>query len=358
MTDTSGVSGGMGVSEQSKTKEIAPPSRINNWWHADLSMKDYLETIDPDKFVMQSDNPKEAADWINKSYATYKKANQEALDFWKKTAYDPYASKNPEPEGVKPDSFYGARFMEDRALEQAGKPPVEYDFYNNYVKQIETNQKNDKANKIATALEQAAPLFTPVLDEQGNVIAPAALTLEEYTGGIDDGIIYDPNMPDSEFNYGKTQYVYQNGNLSEAEEWFRSQDHLMGGNWRLPEFTDQGGYQYTGPGVAMNNNPLRFLDIQNFTNLQRFMNDSKVNGSAAINPSFTPGIEFQLLPGANKSVGTDDTNFGDMPGDGGWGDGWGGGWGGGSSGYGPNYYDNQYRLRKNQYFSQLARWVI
>ena len=311
---------------------------------------------------------------------------------------------------AQPGTLYGNRFIAQRAAQNYAYPPDNTNkFLTDYQGMDQARDKVGKLNQLDYALTQASPFFQPITDEFGNVLAPAPLTPKEYAEGVEDGKIYDPNMPDSLPKYGKTELVIENGQLIPYEMWYRAktdQMGLFGGNWNLPMFSDTEGYQYNAPGMNFQGNQMRWLDIQNFVNLKNFENKTnkvgvKTDGTMgqpgqAMPFGFNPGIDFQIPNQIHSGTEmVEDPNLGeDLGGGGGGGGGWGdsggygpsywgnpnssgyygnqnygpnywgnsGGYGsngyGGSNSYGPNYQNNQYGLRKGQYFSQLARWVI
>ena len=337
--------------------------------------------------------PKTFSDWMN--YNPFSDAFGEVMGAgWE----DP---------GTDLETVFGRRYSQELA-EKNYAYPSDNRFLTDYQGMDQARETGGKAYQLEYALNQASPFFQPITDEYGNVLAPAPLTPKEYAAGVTDGKIYDPNMSDSLPQYGKTQLVIEDGQLIPYEMWYRSKVDemgLFGGNWNLPMFSDTEGYQYNAPGMNFQGNQMRWLDIQNFVNLKNFENKTnkigiKTDGTMgmpgqAMPFGFNPGIDFQIPNQIHSGTETvEDPNLGeDLGGGGGWG-GWGdsggygpsywgnpgssgyygnqnygpnywgnsGGYGSngysGSNSYGPNYQNNQYGVRKGQYFSQLARWVI
>lgn len=328
------------------------------------------------------DDPVRALEGINTKYQEwYGQLNLPALDIPDKSKPDmPYSNyyygSPPNEAGLarqryfetpltKPVDFlnintaFGQRALEDRSSLLSGQETTKSDYWTKPLKsKLNEIQQIMDVQPINDAINRAAPLFTPMLDENGEMLAPALMTPTEYIDGLEDQTIYDPLLPDSKFSYGKTQLVFQDGKLIPAEEWYRTVgDHLIGGNWELPEFTDQGGYQYNSRQNWAN--PSMAIGLEN-KSLQNAMNDAKITGNQFINPNFYPHINYQLYDEVMAGNEMIDDSYGE--GDGGYGYGEGGygyGYGYGSSGgYGPNYYNDAYRQNKGQYYSQLARWVI
>ena len=389
------------------------PAQFNRWLDSFEQPEKALEVVEKDY-----QNWKSGVDAIQEQNANlynnpYK--NPEKPSFAEMLGYNPTSNAFGEMLGVgwkdpnvNAETLYGQRYMQENATKDY---PVRPDFTNKFLTDYQGREENKKkAGKdiaLSFALNQARPFFQPITDEQGNVIAAPPLTQVEYMDGVADGTIYDPNMPDSKPQYGKTALVIENGQMIPYEMWYRSKTNnmkLMGGNWNLPMFSDTEGYQYNAPIMNLNGGALKWLDIQNFVNLKNFENKTnkvgmKTDGTMgkpgqAMPFGFNPGIDFQI-PNQIQS-GTEmveDPNLGeDLGGGGGWGGGGGGGFGpsywgnpgssgyygsqnyspgywgnsggygsngySGSNSYGPNYQSNQYGLRKGQYFSQLARWVI
>lgn len=405
---------------------VTPTSKLNQL--ETTGRPAYFNNINnPNHWASQFTEPEKALQILEQQYQDYKtsmeqqtRANEEAakaqedqkktLTYWMGTANSlplPNFTQSPVSE-LDPNSLFGQRLMQDRSAENTGRNPDKDVWLNGYKAYNQNRTKLQTAEKINLALEKASPIFLPITDEQGNVVAPAAFTPQEYMKGIEDGDIYDPDMPESNFKYGKTSMVFASipgvpgKQLLPAEVWYRSRDHLLGGNWNLPLFSDTEGYQYNAPMMSFGS-PARWLDIQNFRNLKDFENRNKGGvkedgtpglPNQGLKPGFVPGIDFLNLPAL-----TTEDEFVDQGeetgGDGGFGGGGGGGGGGfgpsywgnpsssgyygntsfspgywgnnggygssgynGSGSYSPNYQSNQYGTRKGQYFSQLARWVI
>lgn len=153
-----------------------------------------------------------------------------------------------EDPGVDLETPFGRRYTNELLYKNYSYKP-DFNFLTNYQSMVQDREKFGRLNQVNYALSQAAPLFLPITDELGNVLAPAPFTPKEYEKGISDGSIYDPSMPDSNFKYGQTSLVYaeipgQPGKqLLPAEVWYRSQDRLLMGD-NYSGFTDQYGYTH------------------------------------------------------------------------------------------------------------------
>lgn len=277
----------------------------------------------------------------------------------------PYQSLSFSPPPPEPtdtldlDTAFGQRGLVDRNNTLQNEETTGSDYWSKPLEsKLEEIKRIQEMQPIKDAVNRAAPLFTPLLDENGEVLAPALMTPSEYIKGLEEQTIFDPLLPDSKFQFGKTQLVYQDGKIMPAEEWYRTVgDHLIGGNWELPEFSDQGGTEYNSRQNWAN--PSMAIGLEN-KSLRNAMNHAKITGNQFINPNFYPHINYQLydqVVSGNEQV---EDSYGEGDGDYGYGygDGYGYGYGGSSGGYGPNYYNDAYRQNKGQYYSQLARWVI
>lgn len=283
----------------------------------------YFNNInDPIKWAEQYTDPVKALDYLDYQYQVNKKdmVAQMAEDNASPPigigyTFGDYLNWYQKPTYADADTLFGARFVNDRALELAGKEPTGNYWKDQYL-DYEINKKDlSKAEQISLALEKASPVFQPITDEQGNVVAPAMLTPEEYMKGLTDNTIYDANLPGSEFNYGTTELVYENGQLIPAEIWYRKTDRLMGGNWRLPHFSDTAGYEYNPPPMTNLNQTgaSNWLGLQNFVYLQKFINDNKVGVKSdgtiglpnqGMAPGFVPGVDYQILPALDNGEGS------------------------------------------------------
>lgn len=333
---------------------------------------------------------------------------------------NPYTAAALGQEYTKPTNFsfdpttsFGKRFI----AEQGGITIPTYQ------EQREAEVKRKEAQKEQAAkdkrMAELVDYFTPMQDDNGNVIWQPAMGLDDYVKGVKDGTIYDPEDPNSVFTspehsyigndvdgtydhsqgygYGSppsktgkqpTQYVFtdmgdgQGTRFVSAMEYFRRQDRLMGGNQLIPMYTDQ---------HDKDGNPLQDTYLwnnqrsagQNITLQNKFWGKQAQEqmifdrgGGAGVNhgmqPGFTPGFDWQMLPALTADFsGIEEAP---APTDTGW---WGGGGGGGGGGYGyggsgyagryggygrgynnGGYYGNQYRDEANGFFNQLARWVI
>ena len=269
-------------------------------------------------------------------------------------------SPPPEPtDTLDLDTAFGQRGLVDRNNTLQNVETTGSDYWSKPLEsKLEEVKRIQEMQTIKDAVNRAAPVFTPLLDENGEVLAPALMTPDEYIKGLEEQTIFDPLLPDSKFQFGKTQLVYQDGKIMPAEEWYRTVgDHLIGGNWELPEFTDQGGYQYNSR--THWDNPSMAIGIENKA-LQNAMNDARITGNQFINPNFYPHINYQLYDQVVVDNEQVEDSYGEGDGDYGYGygDGYGYGYGYGGGSYGPGYYTDAYRQDKGQYYSQLARWVI
>lgn len=374
-----------GPAEYRKPRKNQPASfdtgTIKAW--SEMQNKPLSEMTSDELYMYANmyDDPVRGLEGINTKYQEwYGQLNLPALDSPDNKADIPYSNyyygSPPNEAGLarqryfetpltKPVDFlnintaFGQRALDDRTSLLSGQETTKSDYWTKPLKsKLNEIQQIMDVQPINDAINRAAPLFTPMLDENGEVLAPALMTPDEYIKGLEEQTIFDPLLPDSKFRFGKTQLVYQDGKIMPAEEWYRTVgDHLIGGNWELPEFTDQGGYQYNSRQNWAN--PSMAIGLEN-KSLQNAMNDAKITGNQFINPNFYPHINYQLYDEVVSGNEMIDDSYGE--GDGGYGYGEGGygyGYGYGSSGgYGPNYYNDAYRQNKGQYYSQLARWVI
>ena len=340
----------------------------------------------PIRWAEQYTDPGQAMRWLDQRYLGFKKQTDSGFDDYERaveqshqlpTTYAgwigktsaPFASAFAEVLGlpisgkkqptIDPNQLFGKRYMVDRSAELNNEfyKTDPHQFEELYADHARNQAEAKEAAIIDAALTRAAPVFAPLLDENGNVLAPALMTPKEYADGLKNQEIFDPLLPDSKFSYGKTKLVFQDGKIKPAEEWYRDMgDHLIGGNWELPEFTDQGGYQYNSR--THWDNPSMAIGIENKA-LQNAMNDARITGNQFINPNFYPHINYQMYDQVVGSHEYVEDGYGDGGG-GGYGDGYGYGYGDGYGGgsYGPGYYTDGYRQDKGQYYSQLARWVI
>lgn len=289
-----------------------------------------------------------------------------------------------EDPGINPETLYGWRYSQELQDKNYANHQ-DRSFLAGYRDWAQDREEFAKLIQLETALTRASPLFQPILDEQGNVLAAPLFTPDEYVDGLTEGTIYDPNMPDSKFKYGKTALVYaaipgEPGlQLLPAEAWYRSQDRLLMGN-NYSGFTDQYGYTHfnksylpnvTSSDISAKNmgvpiwdfNPANFAmgpftkehpaprlnaqySLQSTTDYQNVIDYQKSTpwlnlpfyGPPAPGQQFVDGqpAQYAVLPALTPEE-TQTPTVEPPAGDGGWG-GW-GGWGD-SGGYGPSYWGN------------------
>lgn len=274
-------------------------------------------------------------------------------------------------------------------------------------------QQFAETTAIQDAYQRAANLFPPAKKgfDKNN---PPANTLEWYMKGVREGWIYDPEVSknlkggdytsnyytkdpvsgqDIRYYYGPDPFTGEIGFMP-IGRLERSKDRLVGGNWLLPTLSDTKDYEWYS-GMMHNGSTHDFLK-NTYLNLLEFRNRNKmgISNSGELGLPWqgmmnTPlGIDFQLMPAIEPIKETEEPPPPDDGGGYGYGSGGGGGYaytggtnpfyytnppggGGGGSGYGSrgygytgqysnpaNYYNNEFRGRRGEHFSELARWVI